>query len=253
MRADIVNLRQFYSSSLGRRVKARLCRITLNHWPSHKGDVILGIGYTLPMLRVIERTSNGLVAALMPAVQGAIYWPIHSENRTILGDEMRPPFASNSVSRIVMLHTLEHADAPQELLRVVWQLLEPGGQLLLMVPNRQGLWSRVGTTPFATGKAYTLIELKTLLGDADYTLREVSTSLYLPPSAHPLWFKLSGLCEMVGHMLFPRRGGILVIEAEKQIYAGVGERASSRKATAWPATATPALSTSRSSRKTGST
>jgi SAM-dependent methyltransferase len=253
MRADIVNLRQFYSSSLGRRVKARLCRITLNHWPSHKGDVILGIGYTLPMLRVIERTSNGLVVALMPAVQGAIYWPVHSENRTILGDEMRPPFAPNSVSRIVMLHTLEHADAPEELLRVLWQLLEPGGQLLLMVPNRHGLWSRVGKTPFATGKAYTLTELKKLLGAADYTLREVSTSLYLPPSAHPLWFKLAGFCELVGHMLFPRHGGIHVIEAEKQIYAGLGERATLRKeAAAWAGTsAAPALSTSQSSRKIG--
>ena len=246
MRADIVNLRQFYSSQLGRRVKARLCRVTLAHWPNHSGDIILGIGYTLPLLRVIERTGPGITMALMPAVQGAIYWPVHSENRAILADEMRPPFAPGSISRIVMLHTLEHIAKPDELLRILWQLLVPGGQLLLMVPNRRSLWARMGATPFATGTPYSITNLKSLLADANYTLREVSTALFLPPSTHPIWLRLSGLCEVVGRFLFPHRGGVLVVEAEKQIYAGVGERVQAPKASLWSA-ATPkaALNTSR--------
>jgi SAM-dependent methyltransferase len=123
----------------------------------------------------------------------------------VLGDEMRPPFAVNSLSRVVMLHALEHAVAADELLRVTWQLLAPGGQLLLIVPNRRGLWSRYGATPFSTGTPYALATLKTLLGEVDFTLRDVSTALFA-----------------------------LIIEAEKQIYAGVGERKLHKvKAPAW--------------------
>jgi SAM-dependent methyltransferase len=234
MRPDIVNLRQFYSARLGRKVKARLRHVALAHWPTHSGDVILGIGYTLPILRVLERTGPGHVITLMPTAQGALYWPVHSENRSILGDEMRPPFAPNSISRIVMLHALEYARAPDELLRITWQLLAPGGQLLLIVPNRSGLWSRYGSTPFSSGTPYTLSALKTLLNDVDFTLREVSTALFAPPSAHPLWLKISRMIELVGKIFLPHSGGVLVIEAEKQIYAGVGERKIQKaKASAW--------------------
>ncbi len=229
MRPDIVNLRQFYSSRLGRKVKTRLCHTALAHWPAHTGDLIVGIGYTLPVLRVLERTGPAKVLALMPAAQGAIYWPVHSENRSILGDEMRPPFMQGSVSRIVMLHSLEYASAPDELLSITWQMLAPGGQLLLIVPNRKGIWSRYGQTPFTTGTPYTLAELKTLLTDASFTLRDVSASLFAPPSGHPLLLKFSGVLELFGRLFAPRSGGVLVIEAEKQIYAGVGERVS-RKA-----------------------
>ena len=234
MRPDIVNLRQFYSSRLGRKVKTRLCHIALAHWPAHTGDRIVGIGYTLPVLRVLERTGPATVMALMPAEQGAIYWPVHSENRSILGDEMRPPFAPNSISRIVMLHALEYAHAPDELLRVVWQLLAPGGQLLLIVPNRSGLWSRYGATPFSTGTPYTLAALRELLKEAQFTQRDVSSALFAPPSAHPLLLKLSGVIEGFAKLFLPRKGGVLVIEAEKQIYAGVGERVA-RKAASVPA------------------
>lgn len=224
MRPDIVNLRQFYSSHLGRKVKSRLAQMVLAHWPGHTGDVIVGIGYTLPVLRVIEHSAPGHVVAFMPGEQGAIYWPVHSENRSILGDEMRPPFAPCSISRIVMLHAFEHAEKPEELLKVIWHLLVPGGQLLLVVPNKSGLWSKFGKTPFRSGKPYSYAALKELLNDAEFTLREVSAALYAPPSSHPIWLRLSRLLEAIGRILLPMSGGMLVIEAEKQIYAAVGER-----------------------------
>jgi len=224
MRPDIVNLRQFYSSRLGRKVKTRLAQNALAHWPGHTGDIIVGIGYTLPVLRVLERTGPAKVLALMPAEQGALYWPVHSENRCILGDEMRPPFMQGSISRVVMMHVLEHAAAPDELLRITWQMLAPGGQLLLIVPNRKGVWASYGHTPFNTGTPYTLQKLKEMLTDAGFTLRDVSASLFAPPSSHPLLLRLSGALEWFGRVFAPRSGGVLVIEAEKQIYAGVGER-----------------------------
>ncbi len=234
MRPDIVNLRQFYSSRLGRKVRGCLQRVARAHWPAHKGDVIVGIGYSTPMLQAIEHTGPARLLALMPAQQGAMYWPAQGENRSILGDEMRPPFAVNSVSRMVMLHALEHAERPDELLRIVWQQLAPGGQLLVVVPNRRGLWARYGATPFSAGTAHSAATLKALLDEAEFTVREISTALFVPPSTHPLWLHSAVLLEWLGRIMLPRSGGILVVEAEKQIFAGVGERAvNKQKAAAW--------------------
>lgn len=250
MRPDIVNLRQFYSSLLGRRVKACLHHMVTRYWPNHFGSAIIGIGYTLPVLRAMERHSDAAICAVMPAVQGAIYWPVHAANRSILTDETCLPFAVNSISRAVVMHALEYHAKPDEMLRSLWQALEPGGQVLLIVPNRRGIWARFGRTPFCTGTPYTLQSISHLLAETEFTLRETSTALFAPPSSHPVCLRLFTLLEGLGRALFPYWGGVLVIEAEKQIYAGVGQRVVARSATpSWqPTGATAAVSTSRNSR-----
>lgn len=226
MRPDIVNLRQFYSSRLGRRVKARLCKLVLSHWPVHKGEPIVGIGYATPLLHLLERAGpqQALVIPLMPAVQGAIYWPVHMENHSVLGDEMRPPFAQNSLTRVLMLHAFEHAAQPEELLRITWQVMAPGGRLILIVPNRRGLWARFGHTPFVTGTPYTLAGMRALLEKTEFTLCDVSAAMFAPPSSHPFWLHAGPVLEWLGGLFFPRAGGVYIIEVEKQIYAAVGER-----------------------------
>ena len=42
---------------------------------------------------------------------------------------------------------LEWSEKPRDLLRELWRVLAPNGRLLLVVPNRRGLWARVDTTP----------------------------------------------------------------------------------------------------------
>lgn len=226
MRADIVNLRQFYSSRLGRQVKSCLRRVVFRHWPIDSGKIILGMGYTTPIFSAIDRHQGKtpLLMALMPRTQGAIYWPINAENRSVLGDVMRPPIAAGSVPRMLLMHVFEHSAQPEALLDICWELLSPGGQLLLVVPNRRGVWARFGATPFATGAPSALAEIKQRLSAADFTLMEVSSALFAPPSEHPIWLRSSWLLEWLGRMIFPRSGGVLIVEAEKQIYAGVGER-----------------------------
>ena len=227
MRPDIVNLRQFYSSRLGHKVKRRLRRMVRDHWPMSDGLHVVGIGYANQLLPLpnAQGASRTRILSLMPVAQGAIYWPLEDANHSVLGDEMRPPFAPVSLHRVLMAHGFEHVSAPDELLRIWWQLLAPGGRLLLIVPNRRGLWARFGATPFTTGTPYTLGALKHLLGDAGFTLRDMRSALFCPPSDHPFWLALFGVIEWLGMATFPRIGGVFVIEAEKQIYAGLRESA----------------------------
>ncbi|MDX2095298.1 MAG: methyltransferase domain-containing protein [Alphaproteobacteria bacterium] len=244
MRPDIVNLRQFYSSRLGRKVKRRLRRMLREYWPGDAGLHMVGVGYASPLLPLPTASAHPgtRILALMPIAQGAIYWPVDSANHSVLGDEERPPFAPSSLHRVLMLHGFEHAAAPEELLRIWWQLLAPGGRLVLMVPNRRGLWRRFGETPFATGAAYTPATLRELLNAANFTVRDTRSALFAPPSTHPFWLRGFGLLEWLGVLCTPRWGGVLVVEAEKQIYAGVRATPSTAKVKAQWQTASALVS-----------
>ena len=233
IRPTIVGFRQFYSSPLGRKVKQRLRALVLGFWPNHTGEVIVGVGYAVPVLRVLEREKPAALVALMPADQGAIYWPVHFENRSILADELIPPFAVNTLHRVVMLHAFEHVAKPLELLKTYWQLLMPGGRILIVVPNRRGLWASFSNTPFARGTPYSLTQVKELLNEAEFTVRESTSTLFSPPSSHPLWLRSWGGLEMLGRLLVPMLGGVLIVEAEKQIYAGIAQSVSPSTALSW--------------------
>jgi hypothetical protein len=75
MRPDIVNLRQFYASRLGRMVKRRLRKLVKHYWPPEHGLHIVGIGYTTDLLPLPHKPEqqNCRILALMPMAQGAIY------------------------------------------------------------------------------------------------------------------------------------------------------------------------------------
>ena len=238
-RPTIVGFRQFYSSRLGRKVKQRLRGLVLGYWQDHAGQVIVGVGYAVPVLRVLEREKPSVLLALMPADQGAIYWPVHFENRSILADELVPPFAPNTLHRVVMLHAFEHVAKPLDLLKTYWQMLVPGGRILLIVPNRRGLWASFSNTPFARGTPYSLTQLRELLNESEFTVREVQSALFAPPSSHLFWLRSWGVLETLGRMLIPTLGGVLIVEAEKQIYAGLAQPLSVTTARKWlPAVAT---------------
>ena len=241
MASRIMTLRQFYSSPLGRKVKQRLRALTMDMWRNEASDVIVGFGYATPLLRVLERLGGKpqILVALMPLAQGALYWPVHADNRSILADTLTPPFAPSTVHRALLLHAIEHEACPQELLSVIWELLVPGGKLLLIVPNRNGLWARRGMTPFATGTPYRMADMRRMLEETKFTLRRGSTALFAPPSHHPLWIRLFTILEWVSAWCFPSAGGVLVLEAEKQIYAGIGERQAATKPQRWATQSTP--------------
>lgn len=236
MRPNVVSLRQFYSSRLGRKIKQRLRQLVMEQWPDHAQEAIVGIGYAVPVLRVLERAKPASLVALMPASQGAIYWPVHSENHSVLADEMMPPFAAGTVHRVVMLHAFEYAAKPKELLQVYWQMLVPGGRLLLIVPNRRSYWANFGSTPFARGTPYSMSQIKELLADAQFTLRDHHTALFAPPTSHPLWLRAWRSFETLGRALCPGMGGVLIIDAEKQIYASIPEPTTKAK---WVPAAAP--------------
>jgi len=220
---DIVALRQFYSSPLGRLVKTCLRNYVLKRVHHAKGEVMVGVGYSMPLLRAVEESPDAprSLLALMPAYQGAMYWPVRGDNRGALVDETNLPLHANTVHWLVMLHALEFSSDPTRVLEEAWRVLVPGGRMLLMVPHHMRPWRWSGESPFRAGAAYRKSELLSALRDADFTISEVQRALVAPPWTHPLMLRIWKPLEWFLSLVLPGLGSVLCVEVEKQIYAAI--------------------------------
>jgi SAM-dependent methyltransferase len=218
MYSDVVDLRDFYETSLG-QVATRLLRRRLRRiWPDVAGLGIIGLGYATPYLRPFLGEAER-VSAFMPAAQGVLHWPKEGPYVTTLIDEAELPLQDSSIDRILLVHALECSEQVRPLLAECWRTLAGGGRLLVMVPNRRGIWARLDRTPFGAGHPYTPAQLSKLLRDAAFTPVQSVTALFIPPTASRMVLSAAGAWEGVGERWFTTFAGVVLIEATKQIYA----------------------------------
>ena len=152
MGADSIAAKEFYATTRGAMV-ARLLRERLGTlWPSVAGQCVLGLGYAAPYLRLWQEKSQRCIA-LMPARLGAARWPAGDQpDLCCSSQEDALPFPDLCFDRILLVHGLEAADNARRLLREVWRVLKDDGQVLIVAPNRRGLWAYVESTPFGQGQ-----------------------------------------------------------------------------------------------------
>ena len=88
------------------------------------------------------------------------------------------------------------------------------------MPNRTGFWARSDSTPFGYGKPYSISQLTALLRKNQFQIDSITPSLYGFPAKRGYWLKSLSLWEKVGKKLNSFfLGGLLVVEARKDIYA----------------------------------
>lgn len=229
MISDIVALRAFYSSLLGRLAERSLALALSSIWSKSASERLVGLGYTLPWLDRFGADAERAFA-FMPAMQGAVPWPAGQPSTTALVFEEELPLPDSSVDRVLMVHALEHTENPQQALLEVWRVLAPGGRLVIAVPNRRGMWARFENTPFGTGRPYSRTQLAEALRDANFTATAWGDALHFPPSERRFVLRFHQLLEQAGRRFWPIFAGVLVVEAEKRLYQGlpVTARASRR-------------------------
>jgi SAM-dependent methyltransferase len=218
MWADIVDLRDFYGGPLGQLVRRLIARRLREIWPDVTGKRLLGVGFAAPFLGLFQSDAER-VLAVMPSGQGVMHWPEGARNLVTLADEDALPFPDRSIDRMLVVHCLEGSDHLRSFLRECWRVLADGGRLLVVVANRRGFWARAERSPFAHGRPYSMPQITGLLRDNLFVPLQTTTTLFVPP----VWWRLFGswanAFENLGARWFPTFAGVLVIEAEKQIYA----------------------------------
>ena len=124
---------------------------------------------------------------------------------------------------------MEGAERIGPLLREMWRVLKPEGRLLLIVPNRRGVWARIDTTPFGHGRPYSRGQLERLLGDALFTPLEWASALFMPPLDRPWLLRWATAFERVGARLWPGFAGVIIVEARKELMGAVPKTAPARR------------------------
>lgn len=229
MHCDIVDLRGFYSSVLGRLAERSISMALTSIWASLPNERMVGLGYAVPWLDRFGSDAER-VFAFMPAGQGAVNWPPGGPSATALVFEEELPLVDSSVDRILMVHALEHSENPRETLMEAWRVLAPGGRLVVVVPNRRGVWARFEHTPFGTGRPFSKVQLTDLLRQTNFTPGKWADALHFPPSKRRSLLRLYQPMERLGRRFWPIFSGVVIVEAQKRLYQGrpVAARASRR-------------------------
>jgi SAM-dependent methyltransferase len=218
MAADVVDLRDFYRTPLGQVARRMIRRAMRRMWPDLHGMRLLGIGYPAPFLTAISPETERTVA-LMPASLGVLAWPPEGANLAMLADEGELPFADFSIDRVILVHALEISEQAGPLLKEVWRVLAGGGRLMVIAPNRRGIWARLDRTPFGSGRPYTMSQLSQLLRDELFTPVATGTALFVPPTRSRMVLRSARAWERLGVRWFQTFAGVVLVEATKQIYA----------------------------------
>jgi SAM-dependent methyltransferase len=205
MRPDITALATYYASASGQKLLTALLPQVTPLLRVRSSDRLLGLGYATPFLPV----DGPLVVQACPALQGVMRWPANVPNRACLADEKSLPFTDAVFDQVLLVHALEYAEPARTLLREVWRVLAPGGQLLLLAPNRQSLHSLMDRSPFGNGRPYSPHQLQMLLQDALFTPLTSRSRVALPGAFSTTW--LDRLIVKVA----PASGGIHIILAQK--------------------------------------
>ena len=220
---DVIDLDAFYASRLGLVARRMIRRRIRAFWPQLRGQSVLGLGYATPYLRPFRDEAERVIA-VMPAAQGVMPWPRDGRRLVALADETELPLPDGSIDRALLVHSIECSEQLRPMLREIWRVLAGGGRLLVVAPNRRGIWARLERTPFGYGHPFSPPQLSRLLRESMFSPLQSTSALYIPPSASRTMLRFAGAWEGLGDRWGLPFAGVLVVEASKQVYAAHPER-----------------------------
>jgi SAM-dependent methyltransferase len=218
MYSNAYDIKAFYNLKIGRIVRRVMQQRIREFWPDTHGLRIMGHGYPAPYMRMFLNDSER-VFGIMPARQGAHNWPPDDKNLIALSEETEIPVETSSVDRVLMIHSLEFTEFMQASLHEIWRVLKGNGRLLVVVPNRAGLWARADWSPLGQGTPYSVSQICHYLKDNRFIHERTEEALFMPPYKSSMLMKSAGTFEYMGRSFLPFAAGMHMVEASKQIYA----------------------------------
>ena len=228
MPLDVNELRGFYASPLGDVARRLIGRILRARWENCVGQSLMGLGYAAPYLdRFRDEALRTL--AFMPAQQGVVNWPSAGVSSSALVETDMLPLPDSTIDRAIVVHALETAEYPGELMEEVWRVLTPGGRVLVIAPSRRGVWARADGTPFGFGRPYSKGQLRELMRESLFSPIHWDEALYAPPFQRRMFLRWATAFERVGSRIGLPFAGVYIVEATKQLYRPVLARRTLRR------------------------
>ena len=112
----------------------------------------------------------------------------------------------------------------------MWRVLAPEGRVLMIVPNRRGVWARLDTTPFGHGRPYSRAQLEALLHDAMFEPLDWGVALFVPPFGRRFLLRSATAWERIGARLTPGLAGVIIVEARKELMSPIAAAEKSKVA-----------------------
>jgi SAM-dependent methyltransferase len=222
-------LADFYATPRGRMVAYLLGERLERIWPTLDGMSLLGLGYPLPYMADWSFFTQRSIV-VMPPPMPPQRWPPGRPNHVCAASPGRLPFPDLIFDRVLVVHGLEGVGRARRMLREIWRVLKDDGRLLLVAPNRRGLWALVETTPFGQGQPYSSGQITRLLADTLFRIERRESALFVPPVTWPSILGSAVVWETLGRALLPPWiGGVTIAEAVKDTYAGMPVSASKRR------------------------
>lgn len=215
---DIRTLIDFYNSDLGQGAAKIIFKKIKKIWPNVSHQKILGIGYPIPLLENLIPATDRFIMA-MPAAQGIVQWPKkNTQNLAFLTYEEELPLPDCCFDYIIVMHTLENTESLSLFLRECWRVLADHGKILLLLPNRKGMWSQFSQTPFGHGRPFTTRQIRDILEKSSFSFLKRERMLYFPPINKQFILRYIHTWEKAGQFLYRSFSGALFIEAQKNLF-----------------------------------
>ena len=215
MSHEVHGLGAFYASAMGVVARRQLRAALRRMWPELRGLDVLGVCWPAPYLGLWPNAARSL--ALVPAPLATAAPP---PSCAIIPESILP-LPDLSIDRILLVHAMEAVDRPEALLRECWRVLRDNGRLIVLLPNRHGVWSLFDHTPFGQGRPWSRGQIRRLLGSRLFRVEAIRPALFVPPFP-PRW-ALAGAAawEGVGRSLLPGLSGVVLAEAVKDVLGAV--------------------------------
>lgn len=250
MSVDVVDLREFYATPLGRRAAESITAALRRNGGLPSDIDIMGLGYPIPFFNALLESKDKAIV-LMPSRQGAVQWPIGATCRIALAEDDELPLATNSVQCVVAVHVLENTFDPIHVLDEIWRVLVPEGKLILIATNRRGLWTRFEHTPFGNGRPFSRGQLATLLRKAKLTPSQWDGCLDFPPIRLAWLLRLYPFIGRVARRIWPVFCGAHMVVATKRLYQGIPAEARKTRKVPVPVLAPQGARVGHDTRKAG--
>ena len=220
MSVDILDLEAFYASPLGQMVSRDLSNCLGRLKAPHRHAAKIGLGYTLPF----EAQFGPSFPQFMPAEQGCIRAKSGHSNRVALVHGNDLPLRDGSVDWILATHFFEHVANIPNALEEIWRVLSPEGRVIMVVPNRRGLWARLDKTPFGMGRPYSRGQLRRAALEVGFIPLRWETGLHFLPSERRSIMRISAVSGPLIRFLLPELSGTLILELGKRVSAPIKVR-----------------------------